>query len=617
MATNSPGLLRRILGGFWRGVDATRRTVLNVLFLLVVLVLGIAMFSSSHLRLADNTTLYLPLKGDLVEQYSGSAREAEFALALGGVEHETQVRDVVAVLDAAAKEPKVVRALLILDDLHGAGIVKLNEVVAALERFRAAGKQVVAWGSQMDQHQYYLAAHADEVYLHPFGAVLMTGFGGYRNYYRDALDRLGVTVNVFRVGKYKSFVEPFINNAPSKEALEADSFWLNDAWDGYTKEIEKVRKLAPGSIRQGLEDLPAKMVANEGSLARLALSEKLVDGLITRDELRAMLIKRGALDAAHKTFRQVSFREYRQSLSESGDRENQVAVVVARGEISDGEEPQGKIGGRSTAELIRHARDDDNVKALVLRVDSPGGSAFGAELIRRELEVTRKAGKPVIVSMSDVAASGGYWVSTASDEVLADPSTITGSIGVFGILPTVEKTLDKIGVHTGGATTTWLAAASDLRRPLDPRLGQLVQASVSNVYQQFLARAADSRHTTPDQINEVAQGRVWTGRQAQERGLVDGFGGLAAAVRDASQRAKLQPGFRVTYIEGEVKSWNRLLDLLSERVVRAVLRALGPGPGALLYGSGEFRQVYSDLGRLLPDSPGVPAALVHCLCAAP
>jgi protease IV len=617
MATTSPGPLRRIFAGFWRAVDATRRTVLNLLFLAVVLLIGIALFSSSHLHLADNTTLYMPLKGDLVEQYSGSAREAELTFALGGVERQTQVRDVVAVLDAAAKDPKIVRALLILDDLGSAGIAKLNEVIAALERFRAAGKQVVAWGSEMDQHKYYLAAHADEVYLHPFGAVLMTGFGGYRNYYRDALDRLGVTVNVFRVGKYKSFVEPYVNNGPSKEALEADSFWLNDAWAGYSKAIEKARKLAPGSIQQVLEELPARLAASDGSLARLALSEKLVDGLITRDELRAMLIQRGALDADRKTFRQVSFQEYRQTLSDNGDRDNQVAVVVAQGEITDGDAPQGMIGGRSTAELIRRARDDDSVKAVVLRVDSPGGSAHGAELIRRELEVTRKAGKPVIVSMGDVAASGGYWVSTASDEVLADPATITGSIGVFGMLPTVDKTLDKLGVHIGGATTTWLAGAADLRRPLDPRLGQVVQASVSYIYQQFLERAAASRHSTPEQINEVAQGRVWTGRQAQERGLVDGFGGLAAAVRDAAQRAKLKPGYRTTYVEGEVKGLTRLLDLFSDRAIQAFVRALGPTPAAMLLGSGPSQQVYSELRLLWPDPSKVPAALVHCLCTAP
>jgi protease-4 len=616
MANSNPGLLRRIFGGFWRAVDATRRVVLNLLFLLVIVLLGIVLFTGTHLRLSDNTALVMFLKGDLVEQYSGSAREAALASALGGVEREIQVRDLVAVLDAAAKDPKIVRAVLILDDLGSAGMAKLNEVVAALDRFRAAGKQVVAWGSQMSQSQYYLAAHADEVYLHPSGAVLLAGFGGYRNYYRDALDRLGVTVNVFRVGKYKSFVEPYVNNAPSREALEADSFWLSDAWSIYTKQIEQARKLAPGSIGRMLEDLPARLTATGGDLAKLALSEKLVEALMTRDELRALMIKRGAEDPEHKTFRQVSFQEYRGALTDSSDRSSQVGVVVAQGDIIDGEAPQGTVGGLSTAELIRRARDDDTVKAVVLRVDSPGGSAFGAELIRRELQVTRKAGKPVIVSMSDVAASGGYWVSTSADEVLADPATITGSIGVFGMLPTVDKTLDKLGVHTGGVTTTWLKGATDLRRPLDPRLGQVVQASVGHVYQDFLARTAASRHLTVEQVDQVAQGRVWTGRQAQERGLVDGFGGLMAAIHDAAQHAKLNVGFRTTYIEQEPKGLNRLFELLSGRAAQAVLRIIGPLPGRLL-GIDRAGHVGADLERLFAQDATPAHVLAHCLCEAP
>jgi len=617
MANSEPGWLRRTVGGFLRVVDAARRLVVNVLFLLIVGVVAIALLVRPHLRLQDNTALVISLSGDLVEQYKGSAREAALAASLGGVERETQLRDVVAVLDAAARDPKILRAVLILDDMGSAGMAKLNEVVAALDRFRAAGKQVLAWGSQMSQAQYYLGAHADQVYLHPSGAVLLTGLGGYRNYYREALDRLGVTVNVFRVGKYKSFVEPFVNNAPSREAMEADAFWLNDAWSSYTRQVEQARKLSSGAIGRMIDELPARLAAAGGDLAKLALSEKLVDALMTRDELRAMLVKRGAEDTEHKTFRQVSFQEYRNALPDSGDRNSQVGVVVAQGEIIDGEAPQGVVGGRSTAELIRHARDDDTVKALVLRVDSPGGSAFGAELIRRELELTRKAGKPVVVSMSDVAASGGYWVSTSADEVLADPATITGSIGVFGLVPTFDKTLEKLGVHTGGVTTTWLAGEPDLRRPLDPRVGQVIQASVSHIYQEFLARAAASRHASAEQIEEVAQGRVWTGRQARDRRLVDGFGGLAAAIHDAAQHAKLGPGFRTVYIELEPKGLSRLLDILAERVARAALRTLGPLPGRLLLNANLPEGVGADLKTMLLNRVTPPQVLAHCLCRAP
>ncbi|HEY4038362.1 MAG TPA: signal peptide peptidase SppA [Burkholderiaceae bacterium] len=617
MANSEPGLVRRTVGGFLRFVDAARRLVVNVLFLLIIGVLLIAMFAGTHLRLADNTALVIAIRGDLVEQYSGSAREAALTEALGGVERETQLRDVVAVLDAAARDPKILRAVLMLDDMGSAGMAKLDDIVSALDRFRAAGKQVLAWGSQMTQSQYYLAAHADQVYLHPNGAVLLSGLGGYRNYYRDALDHLGVTVNVFRVGKYKSFVEPFVNNAPSREAQEADAAWLNDAWSSYTRQVEQARKLTSGAIAKMIDELPARLTAAGGDLAKLALSEKLVDALMTRDELRAMLVKRGAEDVEHKTFRQVSFQEYRNTLPDAGDRTSQVGVVVAQGDIIDGEAPQGMIGGRSTAELIRHARDDDTIKALVLRVDSPGGSAFGAELIRRELELTRKAGKPVVVSMSDVAASGGYWVSTSADEVLADPATITGSIGVFGMVPTIDKTLDKVGVHTGGVTTTWLAGEPDLRRPLDPRTGQVIQASVSHIYQEFLARAAASRHQSAEDIEAVAQGRVWTGRQARERHLVDGFGGLATAIHDAAQQAKLSPGFHTSYIEVEPKGLTRLLDILADRTARAALRVIGPLPARMLGGAYMDRRVSEDLSMLVADRATLPRVLAHCLCQAP
>ena len=344
--------------------------------------------------------------------------------------------------------------------------------------------------------------------------------------------------------------------------------------------------------------------------------EKLVDGLMTRDELRALLTKRGAADPDNKSFRQVSLQDYRSALPETGDRDNQVAVIVAQGEIMDGEAPQGVIGGVSTAELIRRASDDDTVKALVLRVDSPGGSAFGAELIRRELENTRKAGKPVVVSMSDVAASGGYWIATSADAVLADPATVTGSIGVFGMLPTFDKTIDKLGIHTGGVTTTWLAGAGDVRRPLDPRLGQVIQSTVGHIYRDFLARTAASRHRTVEEVEVVAQGRVWTGRQAHDRRLVDGFGGLAAAVKDAAERARLAAGYRTTYFELEPKGLNRLLDILAERVARAAVRAAGPLP-QWLHALSSSGPVGADLGRVLTEPVTPRSVLAHCLCQAP
>jgi protease-4 len=623
MPENPPGILRRLLGGFWNGVDAARRFVVNAIFLLIVLLIGAAWFAGSgpRLRLQPDTALVLNIRGNIVEEYTGSAREAELAESLGGEARETQLRDLLAVIDAAAKDNRIPRMVLVLDDMGQAGMAKLREVARALERFKAAGKQVVAWSSSMDQKRYFLAAHATEAYVHPMGAVALTGFGGYRNYYHDALQRLGVTVNVFRVGKFKSFVEPFVANGPSPEAAEAEAYWLDDAWKGYTQEVEAARHLAPGTIGALIDDAPARLAAVDGDLAQLALKEKLIDGLKTRDELRAMMIQRGKADEEHKTFRQIGLEEYRGELSETGDRSRQVGIVVAAGTISDGNEPQGSIGGRSTADLIRKAREDDALKALVLRVDSGGGSAFGSELIRRELELTRKAGKPVVVSMSDTAASGGYWITTAADRVFADPATLTGSIGVFGLLPTVDHGLEKIGIHTGGSTTTWLAGEPDPRRPIDPRLGRIFQASTEHVYHEFLERVAQARQSTPEKIHEIAQGRVWTGAQAHDRGLVDELGGLDAAVHAAAGLAKLADGYRVSYRESEPKGWARIIASLPGALGHALVHDLAAGLGSdlLAPGAPAWSELQRDLAWLSAAArvQAAPQSFAHCLCAAP
>jgi protease-4 len=620
MPENRPGTLRRIVGGIWRAVDATRRFTVNVIFLVLLLLLASALLpGGNRLRLLSDTALVLDIRGKVVEQYTGSAREAELAESLGGEARETQLRDLVAVIDAAGKDPKISRMVLLLDDMGQAGMAKLRELARAIDRFKGGGKQVVAWASTMDQRRYFLAAHADEVYLHPMGSILLRGFGGYRNYYHDALDKLGVTVNVYRVGKFKSAVEPYIGNGPSPESTEDEASVLNDAWAGYMKDVEAARRLPAGSIAALIAEEPQRLAAADGDAARLALNEKLVDGLKTRDQMREMMIERGKSDWEHKTFRQIGFEEYRDQLGEHGDRNRQVGVVVAAGNISDGDEAQGSIGGRSTSELIRKAREDDAVKALVLRVDSGGGSSFGSELIRRELELTRKAGKPVVVSMGDVAASGGYWIATASDRILADPATLTGSIGVFSLLPTIDRGLERLGIHTAGTTTTWLAGSPDLRRPVDPRLGQVLQSSTEHVYREFLQLVAQARRSTPEQVHEVAQGRVWTGAQARDRGLVDDLGGLDTAIRVAAALAKLPVGYRVSYLEAEPKGWARIFATLPGAALRSAAADFGMGLAAKVGDTSAAGQMRHDFAWLAAgaDRVGLPSTYAHCLCEAP
>jgi len=619
MSASSPGPTRRFFRGVWRVVDVSRRVVLNVLFLLILAIVVVALIKTGPAPIAEKTALVLRIDGTIGEQKTGTLRSTALDQLRGEALQKVQLRDVLAVLEAAATDDRITSLVIVLDELRPTGFSTLREVAAAIDRFKASGKKVVAWGSGYDQRQYYVAAHADEVYLHPLGMVYIAGFGNLHNYYKDALDKLGVTVNAIRVGTFKSAVEPFIANEPSEAAIEADKLLYGGLWQTYVDAVEKARKLAPGAIARGIDEAPQRLAAAGGDAAKMALTEKLVDGLKTRDELRALMIERGAKDDDENTFRQVAFDDYLAHVKPKllGDA---VGVVVAEGEIVDGQAPAGTVGGLSTANLIRKARDNKDIKAIILRVDSPGGSVLGSELVRRELEVTRAAGKPVVVSMGNVAASGGYWISTASDEIFADAATITGSIGVFALLPSADKTLAKLGIHPAGVGTTWRFNADDPRLPLDPRLAELVQKHVDHTYVDFTTKVAAARKTTPDKIDAVAQGRVWTGTQAKERGLVDTIGMFGDAIRSAAKRANLGDKPRVVYIEREPGKFAQLLAMVNTQVAAAVGAeidarvgsALGVAPAAL-------RSATRDLGWVsdIVEHRKPFAAVVHCFCGEP
>lgn len=606
----------------WGAVDSTRRFVINFIFLLIVIFLVVGLFSSNKVKVDDKTALILDFKGMLVEQHAGSGGDALLAEIQGENRRSTQLRDILTVLDAAAKDPKISHAVLMLDDMQGSGLSMLREVAAALDRFKASGKKVIAWGSGYDQRQYYLAAHANEVYLHPMGNVMLTGIGRYRNYYKDALDKVGVTVNVLKVGSHKSAPEPYISNGPSPATQEADAYLYNGLWKLYTDGVEKARHLPQGAIMDGINRLPEMLKAANGSVAQFAVDVKLVDGLKTREELRQLLLGMGAKDEVTKSFKQIDFQDYLQNQSQFGFGPA-VAVIVAQGEISDGKAPAGSIGGQSTSNLIRKAREDDQVKAVVLRVDSPGGSAFGSELIRQELELTRKAGKPVVVSMSNVAASGGYWISMSSDEVIADAATVTGSIGVYAIFPTVEKVMDKIGVHSAGTTTTWLADSFNPLRPMNPKFAEVIQMGVGNIYSEFTRRAAQARKTTPEKIDAVAQGRVWTGEQAKERGLVDRIGSFKDAIDSAASLAKLGKDFRLTYIERDLSKFDRLFSMLGDSGAAYAKQAINEQFKIAVAPTGvpatAATEMVRELGWLadMKKSDRGYLVMAHCMCTMP
>ncbi|WP_426805172.1 signal peptide peptidase SppA [Stenotrophomonas sp. SrG] len=549
--------------GLWDVMNFTRRLILNLLFfgllllILVLFVFAMGKGASSGRTLQDRTTLVIAPEGRLVEQFSADPVSRALAKAIGdNSAEEVQLRDLVRALDAAREDKKIERVVLQLDKLQPSGFASMREVAASLQELRASGKDIVAYSDNMSQWQYLLAAQAKEIYLDPMGGVVLEGLGRYRQYFRTGLqDKLGVDVHLFKVGEYKSAAEPYVLDAASPQAKEADLFWMNDVWQRYLADIAKARKLDAAQLAAGIDTMPEGIAAAGGDLAKFALQQKLVDGLKTREEVEDLLADRGVADEdADGGFRSINLDEYLTQIDTRRspvDSRPQVAVVVASGEIAGGDLPAGRVGGESTSALLREARDDDNVKAVVLRVDSPGGEVFASEQIRREVVALKAAGKPVVVSMGDLAASGGYWISMNADRIYADPSTITGSIGIFGMIPNLSRSLDKIGVHTDGVGTTRFAGAFDITRPMDPAVGQVIQSVINKGYADFTGKVADARSKPVEAVDEVARGRVWSGAQAKERGLVDAFGGLKAAIADASNRAKLggPDKVRVRYIE--------------------------------------------------------------------
>ncbi|MGE5125252.1 MAG: signal peptide peptidase SppA, partial [Betaproteobacteria bacterium] len=540
---------RSFLGGLLRGLDGLRRVVLNLVFfgLLVALV---AVALRGRPKVPDGAALVLRPQGTIVEQLSaGDPLQRLVAQQAGAstLAKETLLKDLLDAIRAAKDDKRIKVLYLDLNDLGPSGLTKLRDLRAAILDFRSGGKKVVAYADSYLQTEYYLAAQADEVYLHPEGLLLLEGFGRWRNYYKQGLDRLGVEVHVFRVGEYKSYAEPYLRDDMSPEAREMALDVYGDLWRDYLADVAAARRLKPEDISSLIDGLPDRLHATGGDIARLALEAKLVDKLATRDEVRQRLIALVGEDKDKKSFKQVAWGDYLASLG--GDRTGSgrgdaVAVIVAKGDILDGSQPAGEIGGDSTARLIRKAREDASVKAVVLRVDSPGGSAFASEIIRRECELTRGAGKPVVVSMGSVAASGGYWISTASDEIWAAPETITGSIGIFGIFPTVDKPLAKyLGIHTDGVGTTRFSDTLRPDRPLDPAVAQMFQEFIDHGYDEFLARVAQARRMTKQQVDKIARGRVWSGEDAKGLGLVDQLGGLDQAVASAARRAKLAKGY--------------------------------------------------------------------------
>ena len=529
--------MKSLFSKLMRGIEGTRNVLLNLFFLLFIGFFIITIMNAQP-SMPEQAILQLDLKGALVEQ----VKRPSFGLStLTSPEpKQVKVHDVVSALERAAKDERILGVRLDLSELSSAALPHLQEIRTAIETFKVSGKPVMAYADNWTQAQYYLAATADEVYLHPMGNIALQGYSVYRNYIREALDKLGVDVHVFRAGKYKSAAAPLIQNAMSDAEREADSQWLNTLWDVYKTELFAMRGIQPKRLQEVLDNPATSIKAYAGDLGKLFLAEHWVDGLLYPEQADAKLMAKTG---------DVELLGYKSYLMASGDgflptqpsqADNWVGIITGSGQILSGEQPSGTIGSDTMVELLQTALKDERVKAVVLRLNTPGGSALASESIRHAVEVLRQHGKPVVVSMGSMAASGGYWIASAADEIWASPATITGSIGVFGIVPNIHKSLKKLGVHTDGLGTTKIAGVMRIDKPLTPALSESIQMSIDQIYQQFIQHVADGRGIALNEVELLAQGRVWSGQDAKDLGLVDELGNIDDAIKAAARLAHIE-----------------------------------------------------------------------------
>jgi protease-4 len=558
-------------GLVWRILEGIRR-VLHLVLLLVIFGFILAALHTSIPIVPRSAALVIAPEGELVEQLTSAPVRRAFGQASGGPAPETLLRDVTDAIAAAKSDARIKLIVLDLGSLESSGLSKLQEIGAALRDFRASGKRVVIAADSLDQTQYYLASQAGEVYLDPMGMVYLDGFSYYRMFLKDAIDKLGVDVNVFRAGTFKSYTDQFSRSDMSPSERDESSVWLGALWNSYQQDVTRARSLPGGALNEFIADEPAALAAVNGDAAKLALQRGLVTALKSRrqvaDELKVLV---GEDEDSH-SFNSIAMNQYLTSVRSKhvlkSKSDSKVGVIVASGEILDGHQPPGTIGGESTADLLRQARYDKAVKAVVLRVDSPGGSMFASEQILREVQSLRKAGKPVVVSMSTYGASGGYYISAAANQIFASPTTLTGSIGVFSVVPTFQHSLEKLGIKVDGLGTTALAGDMRQDRALTPASRQILQSSVDHAYAEFLRRVGDGRKKSVEDVDKIAQGRVWAGVDAQRIGLVDHLGGLKDATDAAAKLAQLGADYDVDYIETELNLREQLLMQLRSETVR-------------------------------------------------
>ncbi|MFK7886163.1 MAG: signal peptide peptidase SppA [Gammaproteobacteria bacterium] len=550
------GAIGKLFGGIGSVFDVVRKIMHFIVLVFLFMFLLAAFSGDSAPRLPERGALLINPDGPLVEQLSGDPVDRAVAELQGAATNGELLREIVGAIDSAADDARIDSIVLSLESLSGGGITKLNSVGDALLRFRASGKKVYAYGDFYSQTQYYLAAHADEVYLHPSGGVVLDGYGRFQTYYREAIEKLQVDWNVFKVGEFKSFVEPYLRDDMSPEDRQSSQVWLSQMWSAYLDNVGEARGLSADAISVYTDNIAQSLNANGGDLGELARDAELIDALWNRDEFRDYMIGIVGRDEISNTFSYVSLRNY---VAANGIGSpvvtpgvDSVGIVVASGQILDGTQPSGTIGGDSLARILRDAREQDDLKALVLVVDSGGGSKFASEVIQREILAFKRSGRPVVAYMSSVAASGGYWIAMDADEIWASPTTITGSIGIGGFFPTFQRTLDRLGMHVDGVGTTRFSGEFRPDRAMSEDAQTVIQRVTEHGYQQFINSVATARDLPVPDIDRIARGRVWSGTDAKRLGLVDTLGTLDEAIAAAALRADLGDSYGVRYVEKEL-----------------------------------------------------------------
>lgn len=558
----------------WKLLTVGAAVISGIFLLAGITMFLILFFYNPEIEVPDGSALVLAPRGNIVEQKSPLDPMSRLINNMAGVplHEELLLQDIIDGIRAAAADKRIKLLVLAPDHLAQANLNQLQDIGKTIDEFKDSGKVVIALGDNFSQGQYYLASWSDEIYLNPMGAVNLQGFGLFRLYMRDLLDKLAVNFHIFKVGTFKSALEPYIRNNMSPEAKEANSQWLTSLWNQFCSDIAKHRGITPRAINNAVNKLAENMLIAGGDSGQMALNNGLVDGLKTRDDMRQYLKNLVGSNDDDTSFKQIDFSDYLTTVtpaySSPVSSEEMVGIIVAQGNIVYGESAVGQIGSEALSKQIREARKDKQIKALVMRVDSGGGSAFASELIRQELLLTQQAGKPVVISMGSMAASGAYWISADADKIFASPTTLTGSIGIFGALPTFEKSLALAGVFNDGTGTTDLAGAGNPTRPLPENLSAAIQAGVERGYQRFIDIVAKGRNMEPDMVEKIAEGRVWDGATALKLGLVDQMGTLEDAVSAAAELAGL-PKDKGVYLRG------------AESPAEMILKSLGAAESAL------------------------------------